>query len=93
MVTGITPSFGYFGTTGTGDALLYAPAALIGSRTGSPDSQGFVANLTYWPVQNVWLALQYTAYTKFNGASLNYDGMGRNASDNNSLYIHLGVIF
>jgi hypothetical protein len=89
----ITPSFGYFGTTGTGDALLYAPAALIGSRTGSPESQGFVANLTYWPVQNVRLALQYTAYTKFNGASSNYDGMGRNASDNNSLYLHLGIIF
>ncbi|HEY6442001.1 MAG TPA: hypothetical protein VIY66_01535 [Candidatus Acidoferrales bacterium] len=89
----VTPVFGYFATTGTSDPLLYAPAALTGSATGSPNSQGFVANITYWPVQNIRLALQYTAYTKFNGAGTNYDGFGRNASDNNSLYLHLGVIF
>ena len=26
-------------------------------------------------------------YNKFNGASDNYDGAGRNASDNNTLYL------
>jgi hypothetical protein len=89
----LAPAFGYFVTTGTSDPLLYAPAALTGSRTGSPNSQGFVANITYWPVQNVRLAFQYTAYTTFNGAGSNYDGSGRNASDNNSVYLHLGIIF
>ncbi len=89
----VTPVFGYFITTGTSDPVLYAPAALTGSANGSPKSEGFVANVTYWPVQNIRLALQYTAYTKFNGAGTNYDGFGRNASDNNSLYLHLGVIF
>jgi len=31
--------------------------------------------------------LQYTAYETFNGASHNYDGYGRNAADNNTLYL------
>jgi hypothetical protein len=30
--------------------------------------------------------VQYTGYTKFNGAKNNYDGEGRNAGDNNTLY-------
>jgi len=34
----------------------------------------------------VKLSLQYTAYSKFNGGSSNYDGFGRNASDNNTAY-------
>jgi hypothetical protein len=85
----LAPAFGYFVTTGTSDPLLYGPV----SRTNSPNSQGFIANITYWPVQNVRLALQYTAYTKFNGSGSNFDGSGRNASDNNSLYLHLGIIF
>ena len=89
----ITPALGYFVTTGTNDSLLYPPASVSGSRTGSPNSAGFIANVTYWPVQNIRLALQYTAYTKFNGASSNYDGLGRNAGDNNFLYLHLGIIF
>ena len=37
--------------------------------------------------QNTKLALQYTAYSNFNGASSIYDGFGRNASDNNALYL------
>jgi hypothetical protein len=85
----LAPTFGYFVTTGTADPFLFGPV----SRTSSPDSQGFIANITYWPVQNVRLAFQYTAYTKFNGSGSNYDGSGRNASDNNSVYLHLGIIF
>ena len=33
------------------------------------------------------IALQYTAYNRFNGGSNNYDGAGRNASDNNTVYL------
>ena len=39
------------------------------------------------------LAIQYIVYTKFNGASSNYDGTGRNASDNNTLYIFAWLAF
>jgi hypothetical protein len=35
----------------------------------------------------VRVGFQYTVYTKYDGASTNYDGTGRNASDNNTLYL------
>jgi hypothetical protein len=40
---------------------------------------------TYWI--NTRISLQDTQYTKFNGGGSNYDGFGRNAGDNNSLYL------
>ena len=87
------PAFGYFATTGNADPLFYAPAALTGSANGSPNSKGYLLNFTYWPVQNVRLAVQYTGYTQFNGGGTNYDGAGRNARDNSSVYLYLGLIF
>ena len=87
------PEFGYFVTTGTTDPLEFPRVALTGSHTGSPKSQGYLLNLSYWPVQNVLLALQYTGYTQFNGAGTNYDGFGRNASDNNTLYMLMRLVF
>ena len=41
------------------------------------------------PWANMRLGLQYTIYDKFNGASNNYDGFGRNARDNNTLFMFL----
>ena len=84
---------GFFSTTGTADALLYAPAATTGSNNGSPNSQGYIAQIAYWPVQNIDLNLNYTGYTKFNGARTNYDGAMRDAHDNNTLYMALWVNF
>ena len=80
-------ALGYFSTTGTTDAALYAPAAVFGSANGSPDSKGWIAELNYIPWQNVKVALQYTAYNRFNGGGDNYDGLGRSASDNNTMYL------
>jgi hypothetical protein len=80
-------SLGYFSTTGSTDTLLYQPDAVFGSANGSPDSNGWTGELDYLPWQNVKIALQYTAYNKFNGASNNYDGSGRNASDNDTVYL------
>jgi hypothetical protein len=42
---------------------------------------------------NLRVGLQYVAYTKFNGASSNFDGAGHNASDNNTLRIFLWTAF
>lgn len=80
-------SLGYFSTTGTTDTALYAPGSVFGSANGSPDSKGWVAELDYVPWQNIKIALQYTAYNRFNGGGSNYDGSGRNASDNNTMYL------
>ena len=80
-------SLGYFSTTGTTDPLLYPADSVYGSANGSPDSNGWTGELDYVPWENVKIALQYTAYNEFNGGSTNYDGSGRNASDNNTTYL------
>ena len=82
-----------FSTTGNGDALLYARAPLTGSNNGNPDTSGYIAQFGYWPVQNIDIDANYSGYFKFNGASSNYDGAQRNASDNNTVYLALWLIF
>lgn len=84
---------GWFMTAGTVDPVLYAPAAISGSANGSPRSAGYIANFSWFPWQNVDLAVQYTGYSRFNGGTTNYDGSGRNASDNNSTYLLARFMF
>ncbi len=84
---------GLFKITGTQDPLLYAQAPISGSANGSPASTGYLLNFSWWPQQNVDLTVQYTGYTKFNGASTNYDGAGRDASSNNSVYAAVIFVF
>jgi hypothetical protein len=86
-------TMGWFLTDGTNDPLLYAPASISGSANGSARSEGISANVSYWPYQNIDLAVQYTDYTRFNGGATNYDGSGRNASDNNTLYLLARFVF
>jgi hypothetical protein len=87
-------TFGYFSTTGSADAGLYAAPAegavgVITSANGKPDTSGWLAEVNYLPWLNTKISVQYTAYSKFNGGSSNYDGAGRNASDNNTWYFLL----
>ena len=78
----------YFETRGDADDLRYNTGeAVMGSANGSPNSKGRIAELNYLPLQNVKLALRYTAFQEFNGARNNYDGFGRNAKDNNSIFL------
>ena len=78
----------YFRTTGSSDRLLYASGdPVTGSASGSPNSSGVVAELDWLPVRNLRLMLQYTAYREFNGGRDNYDGYGRSAQDNDTLYL------
>jgi hypothetical protein len=80
-------------TTGSTDLMLFAPAPVTGSALGSPDSTKFIGQAGFWPKQNIDLSVAYTAYVTFNGASQNYDGAGRNASANNSVYVSLWLNF
>lgn len=82
-----------FATTGNADHALYISAPVSGSVNGSPNNSGYTLQFAYWPVQNIDLNLNYTGYTKFNGAKTNYDGANRNASDNNTVYMSLLVSF
>lgn len=85
---------GHFRTSGSTDSTLYGPTppggpGVITSAAGSPDTDGWIAELDYLPWLNVKLSAQYIAYSKFNGSGTNYDGVGRNASGNNVLYFLL----
>lgn len=92
-----TATLSYNLIRGSTDPLLYSPAPISGSNKGSPDSDYFQLQFDYVPFgkgesvmdryMNLRLSLQYTIYTQFNGASNNYDGYGRDASDNNTLYL------
>ena len=88
-----TGTLGWFNTTGTSDATLYPVAPVSGSANGDPRGAGYIANISYWPWQNLQLAAQYTAYTRFNGGSTNYDSYGRNASGNNTIYLDAKIVF
>ena len=82
-----TPSIQYFRTRGSSDAAYW------GTANGSPDSEGIVGEIAYVPWGkpdssvtrlNARLALQYVAYTKFNGTE-------QDASKNNTVYLNLWV--
>jgi hypothetical protein len=73
-------TIGLFNVDGSTDVTYF------GSPNGKPNSSWGNVEVDYLPWLNVKLGLQYTAYAKFNGASDNYDGNGRNASDNNMIF-------
>jgi hypothetical protein len=92
--TRMSGTVAYFNTSGSSDTLRYAPGELTGSRTGSPNTNGFMGELDFNAWQNTRLGLQYTAYRRFNGTSDAYDEVGgRNASHNNTLYLYTWVAF
>jgi hypothetical protein len=84
---------GYFSTTGDKDPLLYSPGQLTGSQTGSPESDGFILEAIYLLKEQYKFSVQYTIYNRFNGSGSNYDGFGRDASDNNTLYCLVWMMF
>jgi hypothetical protein len=90
---GVGLTLGAFSTTGTTDTGLYGPEEIDGSLTGNPKSNGFVGQIGYMPWLNTRFALQYVLYSRFNGGSTNYDGFGRSASDNNTLYLLSWIMF
>ena len=47
----------------------------------------------FWPWLNFRIGLQYTHWTKFDGATTNIDGMGRSASDNNTFFAYIWTMF
>jgi hypothetical protein len=89
-----------FSTTGTRDDVLYGPSfasnassLVLGSASGSPDTQGATFEVDFVPWLNTKIGLQYTMYTKFNDRTHNYDDFGRNANNNNTVYVYLWTAF
>ena len=90
-------TLGLFDIKGNADAELYLnDTSDFGSANNSPNSRGYTLQADWTPLgkeqswgapfANMRFAVQYTGYTKFNGAKKDYNGDGRNASDNNTLY-------
>jgi hypothetical protein len=90
---------------GNRNDLLYNTGAndTTGSIKGSPNTTAWTFEADWvpfgkedsflHPFLNWKLGLQYTLYTQFNGSGRNYDGYGRNASDNNTLLLFLWTVF
>jgi len=87
-------SAGMFDIWGKRDPLLFAD-----NRTFKPDSSGFLFQVDATPFGganpplgtriNLRVGLQYVVFSKFNGASSNFDGLGHDASDNNTVRLFL----
>ena len=74
----------------TSDPTAGAPSTRVsGNLSGNPATSGFTYEAFWIPVQYVRVGMQYTSYSKFNGASSNYDGFGRDAKDNNTLFFYV----
>lgn len=94
---------GLFDTRGSTDLTFYSPGSLTGSNSGSPDTRGYTLQFEYVPFGrmnsfgrpwvNVRVGVQYTGYLRFNGGASNYDGFGRSASQNDSLFVFYWMAF
>lgn len=77
-------SLSFFNTTGSPDSAAYGSSANF-----SPNTQGWTPEIFWIPVQYVRIGLQYTHFTKYLGVTTNYDGNGRNARDNDTLFLYV----
>ena len=94
----IGATVGAFDTSGSADPLLYAA-----NRTLRPDSSGVNLQLDGTPFGgggsplgprfNLRVGVQYVLYTRFDGAGRNYDGLGRNAADNNTFRVFTWIAY
>lgn len=88
---------------GSADPGLYAADPIDGNANGKPNTDSWTTELDYYPFNNggpsffPWmnfkLFLEDTLYTKFNGRMSNYDGNGRTAGANNTLFGGIWVVF
>jgi hypothetical protein len=95
-------SLSYFDVTGSTNSALQSSAfdpenpgtlldgsqGVTGNLSGNPATRGWTTEVFWIPVQYARVGVQYSIFNKFNGASSNYDGFGRNAKDNNTLFLY-----
>jgi hypothetical protein len=81
-------SLAYANSTGSADTTLYSSSALY-----KPDTEVWTPEFFWIPLQNLRVGVQFNYFTKYYGAAKNYDGNGRDASDNNTTYIYAWTSF
>jgi hypothetical protein len=87
---------GYDPGTGTitSDPGAQSPSMPVGGNfSGDPGTRGYTLEAFFMPIQYMRLGAQYTGYSRYNGAAHNYDGFGRDAGDNNSLFVYLWAAY
>lgn len=99
---------GWFAGFGSQNPVLYQTGAeaggdFVGFANHSPNYNGFMLEADWvpfgkdkslWkPFMNLKIGAQYMFYTDYNGASSNYDGYGRSASDNNTFMLFAWTLF
>lgn len=98
---GLTESFSTI--YGNADPVLYAATPIGGSANGKPNTNSWTTELDYYPFNNggpMWLPwlnakifIQNTMYPTFNGLGRNYDGFGRSAGANDTLFGGVWLVF
>ena len=88
---------GFFDVWGTADSTLYGtdtgnPSALV-SASGSPNTDGLTIEMDYLAAQNAEFSLQYSRFFRYLGAANDYNGLGRNASQNNVVSLLMWLAF
>jgi hypothetical protein len=97
-------SVGFFSLTGSTNTAnqsagyddtgsLIKTDGVASNLSGNPATRGLTLEAFWTPIQYLRIGAQYTAYNRFNGASTNYDGFGRNARDNNSLFLYTWLAY
>ncbi len=97
-------SLGVFSLTGTTNTAaqtagydatgnLTQTAGAGSNLSGNPATRGSTLEAFWLPIQFMRIGAQYTAYSKFNGASTNYDGFGRDARDNDTLFLYTWLAY
>jgi hypothetical protein len=82
-------SLNFFNQSSTTNTLNLNDVRVNGNVTGNLGQRGTTVEAFWMPIQYVRVGAQFTAYSRYNGASTNYDGYGRNARDNNSLFLYV----
>jgi hypothetical protein len=97
-------ALGFFNLTGTSNTAnqtagydatgtLTKTDGAASNLTGNPATRGLTLEAFWMPIQYLRIGAQYTAYSRFNGSSTNYDGFGRNARDNNTLFLYTWLAY
>ena len=86
-------SAGLFSTTGSSDSLLYPADAVTGSATGSPNSQGYILQLSFMPWLNTRFGRPVRGVHQVQRRQPGLRRRGRDASDNNTLYLMTWLVF
>jgi hypothetical protein len=89
----------YFDVSGSADANLYG----ANSIADSPNGNGFLFDVAYLPFShgmpgpfpwaNARIGISYTKYLTLYGGTANFDGVGHNASDNNTFLAYSWLMF